>query len=215
MLSVLLFEADSARASRKQAQNTSFKHARGGPNRRQQFGPQTKSKKQKHSHDRDISGSRSPAGGHVPACQAVPNAAKGGSQPENDCDSEAPSDIDPDDLQAIADVLQATTAQEQRLVAEGHEDEVKPSLSGWAAAGDIPKPDKSTTHPATLKGKGLHANARDHVAKSQSAHVPQSAHKQVYGTTASSFDELGLNEVCLSLPYDRMPTCMISSQSPS
>eukprot|EP00892_Ulva_mutabilis_P010766 jgi/Ulvmu1/8061/UM004_0298.1 len=186
---------------RKRAQSANGKRARAGAhNGRQPIAHQENVKRQKHGFDRGHSRPNKVSVAAEVHQDAAPKHTEGGSEQHKALDSDPPSELDPDDLRAIADVLQAATSQENRIATEAQQGAIRPGASASPEAEDKHKADPPATNSAPLKSKTSHAAARDHVAKGQSDHMPRAAHKQVYGANASSFAELGLNElVCAHL----------------
>lgn len=174
----------------------SGKRRAGAHNSRQQSGQQDKMKKQKISVTEGLSSSKHLSSGHKPDLEAVPMKSQGGTEQHRASNSESPSELDPDDLQAIAETLQASTRQEERIATETLPHAVQPVVPASLAAGVTHRTDRPSMGPEVLQKKASHASARDHVAKGQSDHMPRATHKQVYGSSATSFAELGLNEVC-------------------
>lgn len=122
------------------------------------------------------------------------NTAGGGARNDGS-DSDVALDLDAGDLQVIADVLQASTRQEQRIATESHHRPAKHAVdtSGVSPVAGENQNEAKGSNSSKLISK--HALAKDHVHKGHSKHVPHAAHKQLYGSAATSFAELGLNEV--------------------
>lgn len=192
------------------------KRSRAGGRNQRELAVNKNAKKRKTATAIETSRSKaSPRRSIVKPQLAVGSTAGGGSQNDGS-DSDVALDLDAGDLQAIADVLQASTRQEQRIATESHHIHEKHAVKSSGVSPDAGDNQNEAKVTKSSKLISKHALARDHVHQGHSKHVPHAAHKQLYGSAATSFAELGLNEVRTSSQrHTRVVTTLLAAQQQS